>query len=118
MVYSGRDFGPRPLGEESTIVNGLVLQKELDFWEYHQDNPDIYHLFNRYAQSAIDLGHTRLSPWLIVNRIRWEQHVVVKTKNGFKISNDFIAYYSRLWMLDKRFPGFFSTKTLIGEYLE
>jgi hypothetical protein len=38
-----------------------------------------------------------LSAWLIVNRIRWE--TTVETSSGdFKISNNFIAYYARLFM--------------------
>jgi hypothetical protein len=49
-----------------------------------------------------------------VNRIRWE--TTVETLGGdFKISNNFIAYYSRLFMDEHpEYRGFFRTKTLKG----
>ena len=116
MVNSTGSLGPRLIGEASTIANGDVTPQEVLFWEYHEDNPDIYRLFDRYAVIAIEKGHKKLSPWLIVNRIRWEQHVIVRSNTPFKIANDYIAYYSRLWMIKRRRFWFFSTKVMVGEY--
>ena len=40
--------------------------------------------------------YTSYSHWFIVNRIRWDYEVV--TKSGeFKISNNYIAFYARLF---------------------
>lgn len=82
------------------------------WWEWHKENPHVYELFERFAFEAIGKGHDRLSAWLIVNRIRWE--TTVETNGGdFKISNDFIAYYSRLFMhMHPEYDGFFRTKEL------
>ncbi len=82
------------------------------WWKWHLENPQVYSLFERFTFEAIERGHTRLSAWLIINRIRWETAVV--TRGGdFKISNDFIAYYSRLFMHNHpKYQGFFRTKPL------
>jgi hypothetical protein len=83
--------------------------------EWHRDNPHVYELFKAFTFQAIDRGHKRLSAWLVVNRIRWE--TAVETNGGdFKISNDFIAYYARLFMEEHpEFRGFFRTKPLKEE---
>jgi hypothetical protein len=118
MVNFNGYLGPKILGEPSSIINGPIYQQELDFWLYHQDNPDIYRLFKRYAAVAINNGHRKLSPWLIINRIRWEQEVMIKTDEAFKISNKYIAYYSRMWMKDYEWEKFFDTRIMLGEYLD
>jgi hypothetical protein len=83
--------------------------------EWHRQNPHVYRLFKEFTFQAISRGHKRLSAWLVVNRIRWETSV--ETLGGdFKISNNFIAYYARLFM--EEFPlhrGFFRTKPLKEE---
>jgi len=83
--------------------------------EWHRQNPHVYALFKEFTFQAILRGHRRLSAWLVVNRIRWE--TTVETNGGdFKISNDFIAYYSRLFMEEHpEYSGFFRTKPLKEE---
>jgi hypothetical protein len=82
------------------------------WWEWHNTNPHIYDLFERFALDAIELGHKSLSAWLIVNRIRWET-AVVTFGDPFKISNNHIAYYARLFMVKHpQHDGFFKVKPL------
>ena len=82
------------------------------WWEWHKQNPHVYELFEKFTLDAISKGHERLSAWLIVNRIRWETAVETRG-DDFKISNDFIAYYARLFMHNHpRYEGFLKTKQL------
>lgn len=82
---------------------------------YHHNNPHVFDAFERFAFEAIRAGRKRLSAWLIVNRIRWETNVET-TGEDFKISNDYIAYYARLFMkIHPEHEGFFVTKKLKGE---
>jgi len=85
------------------------------WWEFHYCNPGVYALFKRFALEMIGNGVRKSSPWLIVNRIRWE--VALKTVGSeYKLPNEFIAYYSRLFMRDHPEHGkFFNTKTIKGE---
>ena len=68
------------------------------FEQFHADNPRVYDLFKNFTDEVINAGYTKFSAWSIIGRIRWETDVVVLTDEPFRISNDFIALYSRLWM--------------------
>ena len=71
-------------------------QRKADWWEWHLKNPHVWKLFEKYTFDAINAGLTSYSHWLIINRIRWDFEVV--TKSGeFKISNNYIAFYARLF---------------------
>ncbi len=90
-------------------------ERKLVWWKFHKDNPHVYDLFARYTHEAIDSGVKKCSPWLIVNRIRWET-AITTTDTDFKRSNDYIAFYSRLFLRwNPRQAGFFKTKQMKGE---
>lgn len=90
-------------------------QRKRDWWEWHRANPHVWEYFERYSLEAVQTGRSRISHWLIVNRIRWE--VAINTTGGeFKISNDHIAFYARLWRA--KYPqhkDLFAIKRMIGE---
>lgn len=82
------------------------------FKRFHQDNPEIYELFCRFAREARDTGRKRFSHWMIANRIRWYT-TVETTGSEYKLSNDYIALYARLLVYqDPSFDGFFSLKAM------
>jgi|TARA_B110000285_G_scaffold160910_1_gene179735 hypothetical protein len=85
------------------------------WWGWHKENPHVYQMFSSFTKTAIDAGLPHSSAWLIVNRIRWE--TAIETQGDtFKISNDFIAYYARLFMVyNPEHDGFFRTKKLKDE---
>ena len=81
--------------------------------KFDRENPLFYPMFERFAREAINHGHTRLSAWLIVNRIRWETSIVARKDDGYKISNGLIAFYSRMWSSNHtNHPNFFRQKTM------
>ena len=88
------------------------MTRKEQWWEWHKQNRHVYQLFEQFSFQAISKGHKRCSAWLIINRIRWE--TTIETNGGdFKISNDFIAYYARLFMaLHPDHEGFFITKKM------
>ena len=91
-----------------------MTQKER-WWAWHKKNPHVYRLFERFTLEAIAKGHKTLSAWLIVNRIRWETTVVTRG-DKFKITNNHIAYYARLFhALHPEHDGFFKTHKLKEE---
>jgi len=93
------------------------LDKKKKWWNYHKDNPHVYKYFSQYTHEAINSGAKKCSPWLIVGRIRWET-AITTTDTDFKISNDYIAFYSRLFMHENpQHKGFFKTKPMKGETL-
>ena len=92
------------------------LAKKQEWWEWHQKNPQVWQMFERFAYEAVVSGHKKISHWLIINRIRWETSIVTKG-NDFKISNDYIAFYARLWKAKHpAHKDLFNTKRMIGEF--
>ena len=94
--------------------------KREKFIRFHNRNPHVYQLFNKYASEAYVAGNKKFSHWLIMNRIRWDS--LVKTDGDkYKIPNEHIAFYARLWV--KRNPktterlghDFFTLKKMKGE---
>ncbi len=90
--------------KETTLLNR--------FTDFDEKNPEVYELFVRFTFEAIKRGHKRLSAWMIANRIRWET-TIVTVNCEYKISNDYIALYSRKFMKDyPQFNGFFRIKEM------
>lgn len=82
------------------------------WWAWHRKNPHVYELFERFTMQAINKGRAKLSAWLIVNRIRWETSIETDG-DDFKISNDYIALYARLFMhLNPQYDGVFTIKRM------
>ena len=83
------------------------------FEKFHTDNPKVYELFKKFTFMAIRKGHNRLSAWMIANRIRWETSIETFSDDDYKISNDYIALYSRKFMEEfPQYNGFFRTKPM------
>lgn len=94
------------------------LARKQEWWEWHLKNPEVWKMFERFSFDAVNRGRKKISHWLIVNRIRWET-AILTTGNDFKISNDYIAFYARLWKA--KYPmhaDLFNTKKMIGEEYE
>lgn len=83
-----------------------------EWQKWHRQNPEFYRMFEKFTFDAINKGHKKLSPWLIVNRIRWETSMTT-VGSMYKIRNEFIAYYSRLFMQrNPKYKGFFRTRPM------
>lgn len=66
---------------------------------FHETNPSVYLLFEKFARELIEKGHKRVGARMIIERIRWECAVSsAKDADGFKINNMFIAHYARLFI--------------------
>ena len=94
------------------------LKQKQAWWEWHKANPRVWYLFEQFTFEALDSGREHFSHWLIMNRIRWETSIVT-TGDDFKIRNDFIAYYARLFMaVYPEHKGFFRIKRMKDDHLE
>lgn len=90
-------------------------QRKKDWWEWHKANPLVWQYFERFSLEAVSKGRKKISHWLIINRIRWEVNIMT-TGEDFKISNDYIAFYARLWKaMHPQHKDLFTTKRMIGE---
>jgi hypothetical protein len=93
---------------------GVMCESALgrEWFKWHRGNPEFFILFEWFTTEAISKGHNNLSGWLIANRVRWETSIVTKG-NEYKIKNDFIALFARLFMVrHQEYVGFFRTKRM------
>jgi hypothetical protein len=93
------------------------LAKKQEWLEWHTANPMVWKMFEQFAFQAVKMNKSKISHWLIINRIRWETSIMT-TGNDFKISNDYIAFYARHWKETyPQYSNLFNTKRMIGESL-
>jgi len=78
---------------------------------FHRANPRVYELFEYYTFQTIQAGHKRYSADAVVHRIRWHVNIETRPVDEFKINNNFVSYYARLFMRKNRqYSGFFETR--------
>lgn len=70
-----------------------VLEKA--FWQFHNDNPEVYQLLVRFAREWHRV-HEHCSISLLFERVRWEYSLTIWTRDGLKLNNNHRAYYARL----------------------
>jgi hypothetical protein len=81
--------------------------------DWHNRHPHVYEAFKKYSFEMIHRGIKKSSHWMVMNRVRWEAAIETGTSESFKIPNDFIAYYARMFM--DEFPeheGFFELRSM------
>lgn len=82
-----------------------------EFLTFHAANPHVYKLFDRFTQQVISRGFDHYSADAILHRVRWHTTIETTDAAGFKINNNWAAFYSRLWMIrNPKFEGFFETR--------
>jgi hypothetical protein len=65
------------------------------FWRYHENNPNIWRLFEQFTKEARAAGLQRYGVAAIFERVRW--HVTVEHRvAGFKMNNNYRSCYARL----------------------
>lgn len=83
------------------------------FWAFHEANPEVYNLFDRFTRELIGARYPHGSAKLIFERIRWETMVLTRGSGPVKLNNNFTSRYARLW--EHRNPqhkGFFRQRAL------
>ena len=100
---------------EVKVLELELAQRKQSWWKWHKENPEVWEKFEEYTLQAISSGRKHYSHWAIVNRIRWNSEI--ETRGGdFKISNDYIGFYARLFHArHPDYDGFFKLKPLKEE---
>ncbi len=77
---------------------------ERAFWEFHGANPEVYRMLVRFAQEWRQARgkSARLGVKALFERVRWEVALARTDALGFKLNNNYTAYYARLIMVQER----------------
>ncbi len=65
------------------------------FAEFDLANPQVWRLFVRFTYEMIGRGSTHYSADAVLHRVRWETASALDDESGFKINNNWSAYYAR-----------------------
>jgi len=102
--------------DESVETKTRAMEMFKSFKKYHDDNPHVYGLFDRFTRVVLSAGRHHYSARAIFDRIRWHTEIETKSDDIFKISNNHSPYYSRLWEYNNpEYAGFFITKKLTSQ---
>ncbi len=72
----------------------------LNFHEFHRTNPNIFASFQDQVFKAIKSGKKKLSARTIIEFIRWNLFIETEDDSAYKINNNYIPYYARMFMKD------------------
>ena len=69
-------------------------------WEvFHEENPRVYALFDKFSREAAESGRGRFGARMIWERIRWYTTIETKSRNcDWKLNDHYITYYAREFM--------------------
>jgi hypothetical protein len=84
---------------------------ERRFVEFHEKNPQVYAELLRLARLLKARGHKRIGMKMLFEQLRWQHALKTTDLSGFKLNNNYTAYYARMLMernLD--LVGFFETR--------
>ena len=65
---------------------------------FHRQHPEVYVMFDKFTVDRILRGFKHYSVNAIFERIRWETDMAAAEDGGFKLNNNFRAFYAREWM--------------------
>jgi len=83
---------PLPLFDD--VPRKLTIDDK--FSEWCAMNPHVVRLCLQYAREAKAAGRTRYGIAAIFERVRWHVNVQIKSKDEFRVNNDFRAPMARL----------------------
>ena len=79
--------------------------------EFHQQHPDVWDLFERFALDMIARGFEHYSVAAVWERIRWEKDAGGDGQSEFKLNNNHKAFYARRFhRKHPQYDGFFRTR--------
>ena len=81
-----------------------------EFLIFYRENPKVWDLFVSFCNKALDAGRKKAGGRMIMEVIRWEMYLVT-TGDDYKINNNHVAHYVRLWLArNPDHPDFFETR--------
>jgi len=93
-----------------------VRSSQERFDNFHNENPEVYRLFEKFTFQAINAGRSRFGARTIMERIRWYTSVETRDSSDFKINDHWAPYYVRMFLVE--FPnhaGFFEKRKAIAD---
>ena len=81
---------------DAKVAKDATLRER--FESFHNANPKVYAELRRLAQILVAKGHKKIGMQMLFEQMRWQWFEQTIDTSGFKLNNDYAAYYSRLLM--------------------
>ena len=98
---------PEPLRDDLTIAQR--------FAEFHAANPHVYRLLREMALSDAARGVRRISPKLLVERLRAAGLTTAAADDEYRINNIYTSHYARLLAAEPGLAGRIPMRKLVTE---
>ena len=81
------------------------------FNAFHKANPHVYVALRHLGLMMKRRGHKRIGIAMLFEQLRWAYYLQTTDTDGFKLNNNYRAYYARLLMKQEpELTGFFTTR--------
>lgn len=89
------------------------------FWQFHHANPHVYTRLTHLARNLHQQGRQRVGMKMLFEVLRWHHLSTTGDADGFRLNNNYHAYYARLIMArEPDLDGVFELRRLHGAELE
>lgn len=103
----------RPQLEARLMLMGVPSETAKTFIDFHAKNRQIWMAFKTATQRLIKAGHEHWGAKAIFEYLRYQS--AVNGRDGFKLNNNYPAYYARLWQIAcPEHASFFETREITG----
>ncbi len=86
------------------------------FRKFHRENPEVYRELRALALELLDRGRRRYGMKGLFEIVRWRRALRVSDDDGFKLNNNFTAFFSRILMHNEpTLAGFFALRESIAD---
>lgn len=105
------------MNREATLTLFNLDSIEANFWEFHEEHPEVYDQLLTLARQWVSHGKGKLGIATLFEKLRWEWHVNgLQDSKGYKLNNNYRALYARLLMeRNPELRGLFEIRRLASE---
>lgn len=101
--------------DQLELLSGRPSKIEMEFWEFHAQNPHVYGRLVQLARGLHQRGHRKIGIGMLFEVLRW-QHAMTTTGDPFKLNNNYRALYARYIMArEPDLGGVFEIRRIQGD---
>jgi len=95
------------------LHESTALEKQ--FLAFHRDNPHVYDKLVELAFLLKERGHRKIGIAMLFEQLRWLHAMQTADMSGFKLNNNYRAFYARMIMdYNPKLDGFFEIRAQAG----
>lgn len=95
----------------TTLLDLLEPNTDKPFAKFHEANPHVYTELVKLARLLKSKGHRKIGIAMLFEQLRWQYALATSDMSGYKLNNNYRAYYARMIMeRESDLNGFFEVR--------